>query len=278
MEQIYIGTEEPKRLRIRWWSAIARDVSMAFAYRHYIYFSLAAMLKVRYQRSVLGFFWTILNPLASLVILSVVFGNIIGQNIPNYHIYLFCGMVPFSFLQQTVMGCSKSLITSQTAVKQTNMPLIIYPLITACFQLVDFLCSLIGVFIILLFIGVKVHIPIVLIPLNIFILALFSFGLSLVVMTLTTYYRDVEYFVSIFFRGLYFISPVLLTPKMLGRYSFLMTINPVTYFLNLFRSSIYHGYWPSSVTWLITLTMSVAAMVVGYGTYKWFEKRFIFQL
>ncbi len=278
MERIYVGTEESRERQDSLYSSIVKDVVFVKKYRHYIYFALVGMLKVRYQRSVLGLFWTILNPLLTLTILSIVFGNIIGQNIPNYHVFLFCGVVPFSFFQQTVMGCSRSLITSESAVKQTNMPLIIYPIITACFQVVDMLCTLAGVFIILLFLGIKLYLPIVLLPLHIIILSLFSFGLSLMAMTLTTYYRDFEHFFSVFFRGLYFISPVLLLPEMLGKYSFLMAINPVTYFLNLFRSSIYHGQWPDMTTWVVTIIFTLGALVFGYALYKLFEKKYIFQL
>lgn len=278
MERIFIGTEEPRERREGLIPSMLRDIADVIIYRHYIYFALVSMFKVRYQRSVLGLFWTLLNPLMSLAILSIVFGNIIGQNIPNYHIYLFCGVVPFSFFQQTVMGCSKSLIVSESAVKQSCMPLIVYPIITLCFQIVEMLCTLVGVFLILLFMGIELSLPLVLLPVHIVLLAVFSFGLALIAMTLTTYFRDFEHFLSVFFRGLYFISPVLLTPKMLGKYSVLMTINPVTYYLNLFRSGIYYGQWPDTTSWGVSIGFAIAAFAVGYVNYKLFEKKYVFQM
>jgi ABC-2 type transport system permease protein len=278
MRQEYIGTDETGKFIEKIRLALKRDLVSIHNYRHFIFFNLVSKLKIQYQRSYLGLFWTILTPLMSLAILSLVFGHIIGRNIPNYHVYLFSGMVPFTFFQQTVLVGGVSLIVNEASAKSSNIPLIIYPINELCFQLINMLFSLIGVFVILLFLGIEVSYHIILLPVYIIIWAIFSFGVSLVSMTLITYLRDFEHFFSVIFRGLYFMSPIILFPEMLGEYKFIMIFNPITYFINFFRSSFYSGTFPDPKTWIITSVFTLLAIVLGYIVYKKFEIKYIFRL
>lgn len=278
MERIIIGTDEPTEINKQLFKCLKKDIQFLVNYREFIYYQLSTKLKVRYQRSHLGILWTVLTPLLTLIILSIVFGHVIGRNIPNYPVYLFCGTIPFTFLQQVVIGGGRSLLENANSAKQINIPFFTYPLIFLGFQLINMLCALTGVFIILLIFGTKVYLPAILLPVYIIIFSLFCFGASLISMSLITYLRDFEHFLSVFFRGLYFLSPVLMFPDMLGKYKFIMTYNPLTYFLTLFRCGLYYNHWPNTLTWIVTVTTTVLIVSIGYGVYKKLEKNYVFQL
>ena len=98
-------------------------------------------LRVRYQRSILGFVWSLLNPLLMMVILSWVFSGL-NTDIKNYSLFLFAGMVPWSFLSVSLNECAVCIIQNEGLIRKIYLPKLVFPLARVLIGLVTFVLSL----------------------------------------------------------------------------------------------------------------------------------------
>jgi ABC-2 type transport system permease protein/lipopolysaccharide transport system permease protein len=260
------------------WRELTEDAAEVCRSRHVLYYLIVTQLKIRYQRSVLGIFWAVLNPALNLVILAVVFNHVLGRGIPNYHIYLFTGLLPFMMISEVLNLGSKCLLTSQAFLQQSDTPILLFPLRSVGVALVNFLCALIAMGGILVFTGVKLGAPLLILPVALAALGVFCLGITLISMTLVTYYRDFEHIVNVMLRGLYFMSPIILAPEHLGPFSFVMKANPITYVIRPFRHVLYAGTWPTGQEWALLAAVTLVPLIVGYAVFKRYEHDYVFRL
>ena len=144
-------------------------------------------LRVRYQRSILGFVWTLLNPLLMMVILSWVFSSL-NKEIENYPLFLFAGMVPWSFLSTCLNECAVCIIQNEGLIRKIYLPKLVFPLARVLIGLVTFVLSLAALFLLLWPLGARLYPSMLLLPVAIVLLAMFSLGLGLIVATANTFY------------------------------------------------------------------------------------------
>ena len=257
---------------------VTEDFKAVLKNRFIIQHNLKTELAVQYQRSYLGIFWALLNPLMYMGVMAIVFGQVLGRDIPNYPVFLFCGLVPFQALQSMVSRGAKCLIKREKFLKKMPSIKLIYPLFELLSSSFTFITSLVGVFIILLFFNASLSLSLLILPVSILVTLLFAFGLMLLSMTLMVFYRDFEHFIDVAFRALYFMTPVLLTPDMLGDWRFVMDYNPLSYFIELFRYPIYAAELPPVNTWLIVGLCTTLSLLSGYFVYKKCEHEYVFNL
>ena len=263
---------------LSWARTILTDLSRIKRDRFVLYFLIVNSLKVRYQRSTLGFLWALLNPVLMLTVLAIVFGQIIGRDIPDYPIYLFGGLIPFFAFNEALLSGSRSLITAEPLIRRTPIHKLVFPLASVSVAAVNLLATMAALLVVFLVLGAEVHVQLVLLPVAAAAMLVFSFGTALIAMTVVTYFRDFEHILSVFLRALYFASPVILMPHQLGKYAIVMDLNPLTYFLKLFRCALYDGQWPAGHVWLIVAASAIASILLGYVLFKRFEHDFDFRL
>ena len=158
-------------------------------------------LRVRYQRSILGFVWTLLNPILMMVILSWVFSHIMKE-IENYSLFLFAGMVPWSFLSISLNDCAFSIINNEGLIRKIYLPKLVFPLVRVLIALVTFVLSLAALFLLLWPLGARPSFALLFLPVAIALLAMFTLGLGLIVATLNTFYRDCGHLIAVVLAGL----------------------------------------------------------------------------
>jgi len=162
-----------------------------YHYREMIYMLVKRELRGRYKGSVLGFFWTFLNPLLQLTVYTMVFSFIMRAGIENYHIFLFVALIPWIFLATSVQGGSTCILGQKSMVSKIYFPRQVLPIahVTTCF--VNMLLCFIVVFIVVaLSIGLKGVLLIYLIPIML-IEYLVALGLTFIVSAVTVYFRDI---------------------------------------------------------------------------------------
>lgn len=147
-------------------------------------------LKVKYRRSVLGYLWSLLNPLLMMVVMSVVFSYMFRYDIPNYPIYLITGQIMFTFFSESTTMAMTSVIGNAALMKKVYVPKYIFPIsrVLSCF--VTLLFSLAAVVIVMLATRTPVTPVIVLFPLPLVYVLLFSIGVGLILSVLAVYFRD----------------------------------------------------------------------------------------
>jgi len=246
--------------------------------RHVLWNLVNIRLTVRYHRSLLGFLWSLLNPLLTLSVLALVFSQLLEKDLKVYAIYLFSGRVPWSFFSELVNTGGRSMISAEGMIKKVRLPCLIFPLQSLLVSLTNFVLSLVALLILSLLIRPELPIQLVMVPLAIVLLAIFSFGFILLLTTLTTYFRDLEHITSVFLRAWFFLSPILYSPERLKGHAYLLYFNPMTYYLELFHDAIHYGRWSSPHVVGMAAALAFGMLFIGYVAFKSKERDFVYRL
>ncbi len=234
-------------------------------------------LRVRYQRSVMGFLWTLLNPLLMMGILSWVFSHL-RPEMEHYSLFLFSGMVPWSFLSTSLNECAYCIINNEGLIRKIYLPKLIFPLAKVLVSLVTFMLSFGALFLLLWPLGARPAFSMLALPVAIVLLATFATGLCLVVATANTFYRDCGHLVSVFLQAWYFATPILYPIETFGRAQWQLRLNPAFYFIEIFHNILYEGIWPRLSLVATAAMIAVATLGVGYAVFKSHEDKMVFRL
>ena len=277
-ERTYLGTEgvvhgvqTPSAL-----DALVGDFRRLAESRYVLANFVFTQLRIRYQRSALGFLWTLLHPVLMLGLLAVVFSRIMGEGLRDYALYLFSGMIPFQFFNGAITNASSALVRNESLVRKVRVFSLLFPLADVLVAVVNMALAMVAMFILFQFIGGRLHVQLVILPLAVILMTLFTFGMSLISMTLLIRFRDLEHIISVLLQAAYFITPILYRPQAVD--IALVRWNPLTHLLALFQAALCVGEWPSAATWGFAVVASLGAVVVGYAVYKVNEDDFIFRL
>ena len=142
-----------------------------------------------------------------MVILSWVFASL--NDVDNYSLFLFAGMVPWRFLSTCLNDCAVCVIANEGLIRKIYVPKLVFPLARVLISLVTFVLSLAALFLLLWPLGARLHPSMVLLPVVILLLAMFSLGLGLIVATANTFFRDCGHLVSVVLQAWYFATPIL---------------------------------------------------------------------
>jgi len=145
------------------------NFKVLFSYRELLFSLTRKELKVKYRGSVLGFLWSLLNPILTMLVYSFVFSIVLRAGIKDFAIFLICALLPFNFLSNSVNYGTSSIVANSNLVNKIYFPREIIPLSIVFANLVNFLFELIALFIVLAIMGYKFYLYLYLLPLIIFI-------------------------------------------------------------------------------------------------------------
>jgi ABC-2 type transport system permease protein/lipopolysaccharide transport system permease protein len=235
-------------------------------------------LRVRYQRSILGFFWTLLNPLLMMATLSWIF-SILFRRIPNYPLYLFAGMVPWTFLSGSISECTQCIILNEGLIRKIYVPKLVFPLSRLLINLVTLGLSMISLFFLLWPLGARPSWAMLLLPAAFLLFAMFTLGLGLAVATANTFYRDCGHLVGVFLQAWYFATPILYRAEDFPESAlWRFRLNPAYYFIELFHEIIVAGRLPRPGLWACSFLIAAVCLGVGYAIFKSQEDKMVFRL
>jgi ABC-2 type transport system permease protein/lipopolysaccharide transport system permease protein len=235
-------------------------------------------LRVRYQRSVLGFLWTLLNPILMMLILSWVFSHIM-KSVEHYSLFLFAGMVPWSFFSISLNDCAFSIIQNEGLIKKIYLPKIVFPLVRVLIALVTFVFSLGALFLLLSPLGARPSLALLALPVAIALLAMFTLGLGLIAATLNTFYRDCGHLITVVLQAWYFATPILFPIEEFGiAQQWRLRLNPAFYFIEIFHDILYAGCWPRTGLVATAAVIAATTMGIGYAIFKSQEDKMVFRL
>lgn len=235
-------------------------------------------LRVRYQRSMLGFFWTLVNPILMMATLTVVFSQLMHTQWQKYVVYLFAGMVPWTLLSGSLNDCAFCIIHNEALIRKIYLPKMIFPLTKVLINLITFVLSLGALFLLLAPMGATFSLPMLLLPLAITLFTVFTLGLGLLVATMNTFFRDCSHLVNVFLQAWYFATPILYEAKEFGSSSWILSLNPAYPFIRLFQVIIRDGQWPNLAMVSVAAAVAAVSLGVGYAAFKCSENKLIFRL
>ena len=252
-----------------------------FRYRELLFSLTKKELKVKYRGSVLGFFWSLLNPVLMMLVYSFVFSIVMRQGIKDFAIFLICALLPFNFLSNSINYSAGSIISNANLVKKIYFPKEIIPLSIVFSNLINFLLELGVLFIILAIFRYPFYIYLYLLPLIIFIQIFLVAGFALLVSSLNVFFRDLQHLISIIMLVWFFGTPIIYQLSMVPeRFKFVMQINPMTVFATFYRDIFYYVkysqnfYIPPLSIIFICLGLTFFFFFLGYYIFKKLEPRF----
>ena len=226
-------------------------------------------LKVKYQRSMLGFVWTLVNPLLTVTILVVVFSHVVRIQVPHYWAFLLSGYFVWNFMLQTLNTGTWIFAEHSRLTRSVAFPSEILVFSAAGSRLIEFAAeiSLILAALILLH-HHGVPSSYVLVPVLIVLQIVLAIGLALPIATLSVFYHDVYHALPIALASLFYLSPVFYPASMVPEsVRTLYFLNPVAGLLTLYQEVVYAGQWPSATLLAVTATQAAAVYAFGYAIF-----------
>jgi ABC-2 type transport system permease protein len=241
------------------------EVREAWRYRDLIFFLVRRDLTARYKRSVLGIAWTMLNPLGMMIVLSIVFSQVFRITIENYPAYVLSGLIAWTFFAQTSSSAINVLVWGGDLLQRIYIPRSAFAISSIGTGLINLLLSLVPLLVVMVAIGSPLHLTILLAPVAMILLGLYSLGLGLLISTIGIYFADVVEMYAIVIMGWFYITPIIYTLDLLpAKLQGWLQLNPMVHLVELFRSLVFFGKIPTLESWLISVGVALGTFLIGW--------------
>lgn len=232
-------------------------------------------LTVRYKRSFLGFFWTMLHPLLLMLIFVAVFSGLFRFKTPHYETYFLSGYVAWNFFSQTTVNAMAAVAWNGPLMKRVRVPVSIFTLSTTLSGLVNLGLSLIVLIVIMLVVGTPLHWTLLFLPVSLLLLGIFTLGVSLALTSVTIFFGDIGQMVTAGLPALMYLTPIIYPLAVVPeKYRWLIQLNPMYYVVEIVRLPIYNGLIPSWHLVGFTTLLSFTSLSVGWMIFRHMAPRF----
>ena len=233
-------------------------------------------IKLQYRNSVLGMFWTFLQPLLTMLVLVFIFGNIFGRNekeVLNYPVYLLCGRLIYDFYTQATKRAMRSIRNSGSVIKKVYVPKYIYPMANVTSNFVTFLISLLVLAVVMAYFliftdtAMKLTPYILLTFVPIIILFALCIGVGMILATMEVYFKDVEYMYEVFCMLLFYATPIFYTVNSLNIsnkiFQYALMANPLYSIVSMFRDCVLFGVPMNPNHILYSAAFAIVMIIIG---------------
>ena len=236
-------------------------------------------IRLKYRRSYLGILWSLLEPLLSMIVLTIVFGTLMGEKTREFPVYILSGRLLYSCFSQSTTAALKSIRANSSIIKKVYVPKMLYPLSSILFNYVIFLISLIVLALVAVVLGVYPTLYLFQAIVSLFVLLLLSLGCGLILSTVGVFFRDMEYLWNVGLMMIMYTSAIFYRAKKLlgSRWSFVLKANPLFCVIENFRSAVF-GEAINLKYLVYSFTFSVVAILVGILIFKKNEDKFILEI
>lgn len=234
-----------------------------------------AQLTARYKTTALGFLWFLVSPLVLMVALTIVFQHVIRLDIPDFPLFALAGLLPWTFFAAAVASATTSLPRSSTLIKRAQLPRSLIPLAEVAASLIHFVVSL-GIFIVIATaIGRPPPMLALLLPVILAVHIVCVVAFSLLLSSLEVIYRDVEFFVAMALRVLFYVTPLFyplgFVPE---QWRPLYLLNPMVGIIDAYHAALVRSTPFDPVPLAVSAALSVAWLAVGVTVFRRLQPRF----
>jgi ABC-type polysaccharide/polyol phosphate export permease len=248
---------------------LPRHLADVWRYRELLRSLTVRNLKVKYQRSLLGFIWTVVNPLFTVTVLVTVFSHVVRIALPHYWAFLLSGYFVWNFVIQTLNMGTYVLAAHARLTRGVAFPVELLVFGAGASKLIEFLAEITLILIALVALHHhSVPASFVLLPVLIAIQLLLVLGLALPVATLSVFYYDVQHALPIALTTLFYLSPVFYPASMVpDTFRSLYMLNPIASLLTLFQTILYEGRFPDPGLLAATAAAALLIFWAGYAIF-----------
>jgi ABC-type polysaccharide/polyol phosphate export permease len=227
----------------------------------------------------LGILWSLLNPLLIMTVQYLVFSTLFRFDIPNYAVYLLSGIVMFNYMADATSQSMTCIIQNASLINKVYMPKFIYPFSRVLSSGVNFLFSLLALYIVIVVSGMHITFAHLAILFGIVCLFIFICGVSLLLASLMVFFRDTQFLYSIVITIWTYLTPIfypesILPPAMMT----VMKFNPMYHFIRFIRFIILEGGIPDPKAWVYCIFFAIASLLIGGFVFKKTQNNFILYL
>jgi ABC-2 type transport system permease protein len=242
---------------------------------HLLYNLVYRDLTVRYKRSVIGFLWTMLNPLLLMIIFVIVFSALFRFAVPHYETYFLSEFLPWTFFAQTTVTAMMSMAWNGALMKRVRVPKSIFTLASTISGLVNLVLSFVPLFLIMAALGVPLRPALLILPVSFLVLAIFTFGVALALSAISVYFVDVREMYQVALTALMYLTPMIYPLSIVPeRFRRVISLNPLLYMLQIVREPVYEGRLPSPHLFGIAVVLALASLLVGWTVFRRLERGF----
>jgi len=240
-------------------------------YRSLVTNLVAKDLKVRYKASVLGFFWSLLNPLLMMLVFTFVFTQLLGDAVPDFPVFVLIGLLSWNWTAASVGAGHKALVDNAPLINKVYFPRMLLPISVVASNMANYLLALP---VVLLFMGIYrleftpwlLYLPVV-----ILVQATFLTGLVLILSALHIYFRDTTVLVDVGLTAWFFMTPIfyrvedVVDPTLVER---MYWLNPMASIVAELHTILYYGGVPDPLFMARTFVTALAFLVIGYAFFN----------
>ena len=229
-------------------------------------------LKARYRGSILGFFWSLANPLMLLSVYTFIFTVFWKPRFEYqpYALFLFTGILPWTFFSGAVLESTSAVSANSALIKKVTFPGEILPLVVAASHLVHLVFALpilFGALVVArLVVGTPIGISLVALPLIVLMLAIFVAGVALAFSAIAVLFRDLRDIVANLLNLGFFLTPILYLPESVFKtplIGYLWRLNPMTPFVIAFQDIFFFSRFPSTLDWILMAVYALVSAALG---------------
>ena len=248
-----------------------------WAYRDLLRLLVSRNIKLKYRRSFLGYLWSVLNPLLIMIVMTIVFSTMFNRDIENFPVYLFCGQLLFNFMNTSTHQAIFAITGNASLLKKTYVPKYIFVLSKITSGLIDCVFSLGALLIVILVTGAKLSWWALLFPVVFLQLYIFCVGLGLFLAQANVFFRDSQFIYNAVTTAWMYLTPIFYPIDMLPDWLewCVKHLNPMYFYVGQFRDLVYYGRFPGSAIFAAGCLTALAALVVGFWSFRRSEDRFI---
>jgi ABC-2 type transport system permease protein len=234
-------------------------------YRHSLWLLTKRDLRVRYSTSLLGYFWSILDPLVMAGIYWFVFTQVLDRGMDHkpYIVFLLVALLPWMWFNGAISDCTRAFLREAKLIRSTRIPRTIWVNRLVLSKGIEFLASIPVLVLFAIIFGAQPGIDAVFFPLAIVIQAILTVGVGLLVAPLVVFFRDLERAVKLILRFLFYASPIIYgTTELPSELHFWAAFNPLSGIFSLYRSA----FFPEQLDWFaVAVSAAVSLVFLGLG-------------
>ncbi|MFQ9510729.1 MAG: ABC transporter permease [Lachnospiraceae bacterium] len=240
--------------------------------------------KIKYKRSVLGVFWSFLNPLLMMLVQYVVFSKLFGvrgMSVEHYAIYLLCGIVMFNGFNDCTSQAMRAITSNSSLITKVYVPKYIYPVSKVLSSSINIFLSMVPLLLVTfvygLFNGLYLTPAILLLPVALFFLILFIMGMGFLLSSLMVFFHDVEFLWGVITTMWMYATPIIYDIKMLeGTWvAKILVFNPLYHYVDFVREIILYGRSPEMIEYVVCFAFSFGMFLIGAFVFKKTQDKFV---
>lgn len=236
-------------------------------------------LKLRYKRSVIGILWSLVNPLVQILIFTFLFSRVLPLNIPNYTVFVFSGVLAWTWFQTSLSMASGAIVDNRELVRRPGFPVAVLPVVTVTTSMIHFTLALPVLAFFLIFGGGHIGLATLFLPLIMLVQFLLTLGLAYLIAAAHVIFRDTQHLITLGLMLMFYLTPVFYrADNVPEQYRLIYALNPMAHLLTAYRAVLVQGVWPATGTMALLFVMALILLAIGYAVFQHVSLSFVEEL